>query len=281
MTAFAANSVLCRMALTESEGVIPIDAASFSTIRLLSGAVCLLLVATLRQKFSAALAGYWRPSKPNWVAVSALCAYMLCFSFAYQSLSAGTGALLLFGFVQLTMITTAIYRGERLPALAWFGLIIAGSGLVYLVSPGIEAPDPIYSGLMAIAGLAWGIYSLLGIRGHDPTSATANNFLYATPIAVLVSAIDFNSLNLTWQGCLLAVASGALASGMGYAIWYGVLQHIKTTTAAAMQLSVPAIATFGGVIFLAEPLNLRIVLATLLTIGGIALFLSRPLRSAA
>ena len=267
MVAFAANSVLCRMAL----GAGLIDAASFSSIRLLSGTLCLLLIVFFRL-------ARWRPAKPNWIAVVALCAYMLCFSFAYRSLSAGTGALLLFGCVQLTMIGTAIFRGERLPALGWFGLAIAIGGLVYLLLPGVEAPDPRYSALMAIAGVAWGVYSLLGAQGTDPTSATANNFLYATPIALVVSVVDLSNFYLTWQGAWLAIGSGAIASGMGYAIWYAVLTRIQTTTAAILQLSVPALATLGGVLLLAEPLTLRILFATALTIGGIALFLRQPRR---
>ena len=267
MVAFAANSVLCRMAL----GAGLIDAASFSSIRLLSGTLCLLLIVFFRP-------ARWRPAKPNWIAVVALCAYILCFSFAYRSLSAGTGALLLFGCVQLTMIGTAIFRGERLPALGWFGLAIAIGGLVYLLLPGVEAPDPRYSALMAIAGVAWGVYSLLGAQGTDPTSATANNFLYATPIALVVSVVDLSNFYLTWQGAWLAMGSGAIASGMGYAIWYAVLTRIQTTTAAILQLSVPALATLGGVLLLAEPLTSRMLLATALTIGGIALFLRQPRR---
>jgi drug/metabolite transporter (DMT)-like permease len=264
MIAFAANSILCRMAIETNL----IDAVSFTTIRLLSGTFALLLILALREK-------RWRPSKPTWQPVLALLAYMVCFSFAYRSLSAGTGALLLFGFVQLMMIGTAIYQGERLTMRAWLGLTLAGGGIVYLVLPGVEAPDPIYSALMAIAGLAWGAYSLLGLRGEDPTSATANNFLYATPIAVLISVFDSASLHLTWRGMMLGIASGAIASGMGYAIWYSALKNIKPTTAAITQLSVPVLATLGGVMLLAEPLTLRILIAAVLTIGGIGLFLRR------
>lgn len=268
MVAFAANSVLCRMALDADL----IDPASFTSIRLISGSICLLIIVSTRTT-------HWRPSKPNWVPVLALCTYMVCFSFAYRSLSTGTGALLLFGFVQFTMIGTAIYKGERLSTLAWLGLCIAGSGIVYLVLPGVEAPEPKYAALMATAGLAWGVYSLLGVHGNDPTSATANNFLYATPIVIAVSLIDLSSLQFTWHGGLLGIASGAIASGIGYVIWYAALRHIKVTTAAIMQLSVPALATLGGVVVLAEPLTLRIVFATMLVVGGIAVFLKRPQRT--
>ena len=268
MIAFAANSVLCRVSL----GTDLIDAASFTTVRLLSGAVCLLLIVSIQEK-------NWRPTRPDWPSVLALYVYMICFSYAYRSLSTGTGALLLFGFVQLTMIGTAIYRGERLKTLGWTGLLIATGGLIYLVLPGVEAPDPKYAALMAIAGLAWGAYSLLGIRGDAPTSSTANNFLYATPLAVLFSILDSNNLHITWQGGLLGIASGAIASGLGYAIWYTALKYIRATTAAIVQLSVPALATLGGVILLGEFLTLRIVFATMLTVGGIAIFLTRPTSS--
>lgn len=265
MLAFAANSVLCRLAL----GSNLIDAASFTTIRLVSGTLCLLAIVMRRNP-------QWRPQSPKWTPVLALYAYMACFSFAYQGLSAGTGALLLFGCVQLTMISTAIYKGERFSARAWIGLLLAFGGLVYLVLPGVEAPDPAYSLLMAIAGIAWGLYSLSGIQGSDPTSATANNFLYAMPLAIMVSLLVSHSLSTTWQGVVLATASGAIASGVGYAIWYRVLTQIRASSAAIVQLSVPALATIGGVVLLAEPVGLRLVLATALTIGGIGLFLTRP-----
>lgn len=265
MIAFAANSVLCRLAL--GSGLI--DAASFTTIRLFAGTLCLLAIVVLRNR-------QWRPQPPKWIPILALYAYMACFSFAYQGLSAGTGALILFGCVQFTMIGSAIFKGERLPRRAWAGLMLALGGLVYLVLPGIEAPHPAYSLLMAIAGIAWGMYSLSGIQGSDPTSATATNFLYALPIGVGVSLLVSDSLSITWPGVALALASGALASGVGYAIWYQVLTQIKASNAAIVQLCVPALATIGGVILLAEPASLRLVLATGLTIGGIGLFLTRP-----
>lgn len=264
MLAFAANSVLCRMSL--GSGLI--DAASFTSIRLVSGSLCLLLIVLLREPS-------WRPGRPQATPVLALLTYMICFSFAYQSLSTGTGALLLFGCVQLTMIGTAIYRGEHLSLRGWSGLALASGGLVYLLLPGVQAPALGYSLLMAIAGLAWGIYSLWGAQGSDPTQSTAKNFVYATPLALLASLVSLEQVSLSTEGVLLAVASGAIASGIGYAIWYTVLKDIQAASAAIVQLSVPALATMGGVILLSEPLGLRIVLATLLTIGGIALFLTR------
>jgi len=268
MIAFAANSILCRLAL----GSDLIDAASFTTVRLVSGSLCLLAIVLVRNP-------HWRPQPPKWSPVLTLFGYMACFSFAYQGLSAGIGALLLFGCVQLTMVSAAVYKGERLPARAWIGLLLALGGLVYLVLPGLEAPDPISSVLMAIAGIAWGLYSLNGIQGGDPTSATANNFLYAMPIAIGISLLASHNLSISWRGFYLAVASGALASGVGYALWYRVLTHIKASSAAIVQLSVPALATMGGIALLAEPASLRLALATTLTIGGIALFLTQTKQS--
>lgn len=264
MVAFAANSILCRMSL----GAGHIDASSFTSIRLLSGTVCLLLIVGWRDR-SIAL------GRPRAAGVAALFIYMIGFSFAYQSLSAGTGALLLFGFVQLTMLGIAAYRGERWPGLAWAGMLMAVCGLVYLLLPGVEAPDPLYSAFMASAGIAWGIYSILGAAGDDPTRSTARNFLYATPLALLVSFFDLHQMVLSWEGVVLAIASGAIASGIGYAIWYTALEYIRASSAAIIQLSVPALATLGGVLLLAEPLNMRIVLATALIISGIALALTR------
>ncbi|MFT4712971.1 MAG: drug/metabolite transporter (DMT)-like permease [Candidatus Azotimanducaceae bacterium] len=265
MIAFAANSVLCRMSL----GANLIDAASFSSIRLISGTAGLLFIIVVRDR---AL----KLTQPRPPTILALAIYMVCFSFAYHSLSAGSGALLLFGFVQLTMLGTAIYRGERLSPFGWTGLAIAFSGLVYLMLPGVEAPSPIYSVFMAVAGLAWGIYSILGADGSDATTSTATNFLYATPLALLVSVVQIDVMIITWQGVLLSIASGAITSGVGYAIWYTALKHIKAISAAIIQLSVPALATFGGVLFLAEALTFRIILATVLTIGGISLVLTIP-----
>jgi len=264
MIAFAANSVLCRMSL----GAGHIDASSFTSIRLFSGTVCLLLIVLVRDR-SMAL------GSPRVAGVAALFIYMVGFSFAYRSLSAGTGALLLFGFVQLTMLGIAVYRGERWSGLAWTGMGMAVCGLVYLVLPGVEAPDPLYSVFMATAGIAWGIYSILGAGGDDPTRSTARNFLYATPLALLVSFFDLDQMVISLEGAVLGIASGAIASGIGYAIWYTALNYIRASSAAIIQLSVPALATMGGVVLLAEPLNVRIVLATSLIIGGIALVLTR------
>lgn len=260
MFAFAANSLLCRMAL--GEGLI--DAASFTTVRVLSGAITLALILLPR----------WRAhgrDRADWRTVTTLFTYMALFSFAYLSLSAGTGALLLFGAVQLTMFVFALHNGERFPLLSWAGLALAVSGLVYLVSPGVTSPDPLGAALMAIAGIAWGVYSLLGKNVADPLESTANNFIYSAPLVVLVSLVLLDDFHITLKGLVLAVSSGAAASGLGYVIWYAALKGLTATRAATVQLSVPVIAAIGGVILLSEQVTPRLVLASLATLGGIAL----------
>ena len=267
MLAFAANSVLCRYAL----GSNLMDAASFSALRLITGAIFLLSLVYFKDSA-------FKLAKPRTVPVLALLAYMLGFSFAYNQLSAATGALLLFGFVQITMLAFALRGGER-PALAGIaGYAVAVSGLLYLVAPGLESPPLSYAGLMAIAGVAWGIYSILGAGGRDPTQATAQNFFYASLIAIFVSFSQIQNLSITWQGALAAAVSGAVTSGLGYSIWYYLVGSIRAVTAALAQLSVPAIATVGGALLLLEPLNQRIVLSTLLTLGGTAFVLVVPER---
>ncbi len=268
MTAFAANSLLCRMAL--GEGLI--DAASFSSIRAVSGAV-LLLVMVLPA---------WRKEgrpKADPLAVLTLFSYLVLFAFAYLTLSAGTGALLLFGAVQLTMFAVALHSGERFTAAAWFGLALAVGGLVYLVAPGVTAPDPLGAVLMGGAGVSWGIYSLRGRGAGNPLGSTANNFLLSIPLCLVVSLLAFGEWRLTASGAVLAIASGAIASGIGYVIWYAALTGLSATSAATVQLSVPVIASLGGVVLLAEPLTLQLVLSSLAVLGGIALVLMRRQRA--
>lgn len=269
MVAFAANSVLCRLAL----GAGLIDAASFATIRTVSGAVILGVILALR-------AGKVR-AKPNWRSVVALYLYMVFFSFAYLSLSAGTGALVLFGAVQLTMFIVALRSGEHFSPVSWVGLSLAIAGLVYLVSPGVTAPDPLGAGLMAVAGIAWGIYSLVGRSAGDPTEATAHNFIFSVPLVVVTSLIFLGDFRVSLAGAAYAIASGAIASGIGYVIWYAALRGLSATSAATVQLSVPVIAAIGGVMLLSEDVTLRLVLASLATLGGVALVLAqrrRPLK---
>ena len=258
MIAFAGNSLLCRAALKHTS----IDAANFTTIRLVAGAVLLYLFARMRSK---------QPGRGNWLSAFALFAYAAGFSYAYVSLPAATGALLLFGAVQATMIGHGLWIGERLLRIQLVGLALAIGGLIGLFMPGLSAPPLYGSVLMLGAGIAWGIYSLRGKGAGDPTRVTAGNFIRAVPITVMLSLIMLKSNSLDYVGVWYAVASGALASGMGYAIWYTALPALKATKAATVQLSVPVIAALGGITFLSEPITLRIVLASVAILGGIAL----------
>jgi drug/metabolite transporter (DMT)-like permease len=263
MVAFAANSLLCRLALGDQQ----IDAASFTTVRVVSGAITLSLFMLPHWRRGARRVGF------DWGASLMLFAYMIFFSFAYLSLSAGTGALLLFGSVQLTMILAALRAGEQFTLWSWAGLLLAVAGLVYLVSPGITAPDPLGAVFMVVAGLAWGLYSLVGRRAGNPLESTANNFILAAPMGIAVSLLFIGDLQLSNRGLLLAIASGSIASGIGYVTWYAALKGLTSASAATVQLSVPVIAAVGGVLMLAEPVTLRLVLASAATLGGIALVL--------
>jgi drug/metabolite transporter (DMT)-like permease len=261
MIAFAGNSLLCRAALRDTG----IDAASFTTLRLLSGVAMLwLLVGMQRPRAGSGGSG-------SWLSASALFAYAAGFSFAYRHLSAATGALLLFGAVQVTMISHGIRAGERPGWLQVAGIVLAGSGVVGLLLPGLSAPPLTGSILMLGAGIAWGIYSLRGRGVVDPVRETAGNFLRAVPFAVMLNAGMLHHTRLDPDGVWYAVLSGALASGAGYAIWYRALPALKATNAAIVQLGVPVIAAAGGIAFLGEPLTLRLVLASLAVLGGIAL----------
>ncbi len=263
LTAFAANSILCRLALEEPA----IDAASFTTVRLLSGALTLLVFSSLASRSTTSV----RPG--NWGAASLLFLYAIAFSFAYLSLSAGTGALILFGAVQLTMILAALLAGERPAQLEWLGLVAALVGLIYLVSPGLSAPSAAGSLLMGLAGISWGLYSLLGRGVQDPVGVTTGNFVRSVPFTLLVSAVAFRSLELSGSGVLLAMASGALTSGLGYVIWYAALPGLSATRAATVQLSVPVLAAVGGVLFLFETVTVRLLFSAVLILGGIGLSL--------
>jgi drug/metabolite transporter (DMT)-like permease len=263
MTAFAANSLLCRMAL----GQDLIDAATFTTVRIIAGAATLGTIISIR--------GHRSKIVPNWSGVAALFCYMVFFSFAYLTLTAGTGALLLFGAVQLTMFATAIRSGERFSVLSWTGVFVASAGLVYLVAPGVTAPDPFGATLMATAGVAWGAYSLIGRSSERPLLATAGNFLYCVPLTLGLSVFFVANAGASVLGVLLAITSGALASGLGYAVWYAALPGLTTDRAATVQLSVPVIAAIGGVLLLSEQITVRLVVASSLTISGIWLVLAQ------
>lgn len=261
MVAFAGNSLLCRAALKQTQ----IDAATFTLIRIVSGALCLRIIVQIRE-------GTLRHAG-SWLSALALFGYAALFSFAYLRLTAGTGALLLFGAVQATMIFWALRKGERLDAKQLTGLLLALAGLGALVFPGLSAPPLGAALLMLGAGIAWGVYSLRGKGGGDPLRATAGNFLRAVPLAVLLSLVALRSWNFDRAGIGYAVASGALASGIGYAIWYTALPALKASGAATVQLSVPVLAAAGGIALLGEPITLRFVIASLAVLGGIALVL--------
>ncbi|MDM0019221.1 DMT family transporter [Variovorax saccharolyticus] len=269
MLAFAANSLLCRLALQHGS----IDPASFSSIRLVSGALMLAVIVRLRS-------GPAPSAAADWLAAAMLFAYVAFFSFAYLSLSAGSGALILFGAVQLTMFSAGLRAGERFGPMAWTGFVLAVAGLFYLVSPGIAAPPPLGAGLMAIAGIAWGVYSLRGRGVADPLAATASNFARAAPVALLLSLLFASRMHADAHGAALAIASGAITSGIGYVIWYAALPGLSAMRAATVQLSVPPIAAFGGALLLSEAISLRLALASGAILGGIALVLIGKARKA-
>ena len=260
MVAFAANSVLCRLALAHGS----IDPASFILVRIASGAAMLWLILSLSGN-SGDVQGSWRGAL-------ALFGYAAAFSFAYVALSAGTGALLLFGAVQATMVTMGLLRGDRLGGLQWLGFILALAGLAALVAPGVAAPPFVSACLMLAAGMAWGFYSLLGRGAKDPMNATGGNFLRALPMAVILSAAAaMFGAHLTLPGFAYAVLSGAVASGLGYTIWYAALPGLSPAQGASVQLSVPAITALGGALFLNEAISLRLAVSSLAILGGIAL----------
>jgi drug/metabolite transporter (DMT)-like permease len=266
LVAFAGNSLLCRLALKADS----IDAASFTSVRLASGALVLALLVAWRGRAQAGVDLPWAAG--DWTSGLALFVYAAGFSFAYVSLSAATGALLLFGVVQTAMIGWGLWRGERLRPLQWAGLLAASAGLVWLLLPGLATPSLGAGLLMGSAGIAWAVYTLRGrTAGGDPTAVTAGNFLRATPLALGVSLLMAAQARWDAQGLLLAVASGALASGAGYAIWYTALRGLTATRAAILQLSVPALATAGGVLLLGEPLTPHLLGASLAVLGGVLL----------
>ncbi|PWC79357.1 hypothetical protein TSH64_08805 [Azospirillum sp. TSH64] len=266
MLAFAANSILCRLALTQTA----IDPAGFTLVRIASGAASLWLIARAT--------GHAKAGAGSWGGAAALLAYAAAFSFAYLTMTAGTGALLLFGAVQATMILAGLYRGERLVPLQWGGLALALGGLALLLAPGLSAPDPLGALLMLAAGAAWGIYSLLGRASRDPIATTAGNFLRAAPMAAVLAlaaalAGPLSGGGLRWDqgGLVYAVLSGALASGVGYSIWYAALPALTAARAASVQLSVPVITALVAVLALGERITPVLALSSVAVLGGIAL----------
>ncbi len=261
LVCFALNSILCRLALKTDE----IDAPAFTAIRIVSGAVTLFVIFSFFGKKDVP------KGQGNWLSAFFLFAYAICFSFAYLGLTAGTGALVLFGAVQLTMIIFALVKGERPRIFEWLGLILAFGGLVYLVLPGLESPPVLSAVLMISAGIAWGFYTLRGRESANPLADTAGNFLRALPFAALLVLPFLTQIRLSPKGILFAVLSGAIASGIGYSVWYAALRFHTATRAAVLQLTVPAIAALGGVLFLAEAVSMRLLLASGLILGGIGL----------
>ena len=264
LAAFAANSLLARAALTATS----IDPVSFTAIRIVSGALMLWLIVRTRPGLA--------EGRGSWGSALALFGYAIAFSIAYLSLTAATGALLLFGAVQVTMVAWSLLTGNRLTLRQWAGFALALVGLVWLLLPGLAAPPPVPAALMITAGVAWGIYTLRAKGAGDPTRVTASNFLLASVPALLLAVVFTARATVDLPGLLLAVASGSLASGLGYAVWYAALKHIQTSTAAVTQLSVPVITAIAGVGLLAEPVSLRLVLAGAAVLAGIALVLLKP-----
>jgi drug/metabolite transporter (DMT)-like permease len=261
MLAFAANSLLCRFALQQDR----IDPASFGAVRLAAGALALACVMRAGRQGQGA-GGDWRSA-------ALLFAYVALFSFAYVSLAAGTGALILFGAVQLTMLGVGLLRGERFAPAGWCGLALAAGGLAVLLLPGAAAPSLGGAVLMAGAGIAWGGYSLRGRGVRDPLAATAAAFLRAAPIGILLALAFASRAHADARGIGLAIASGALTSGLGYVAWYAALRRLTALRAAVVQLSVPLIAAVGGALLLGEALTVRLGVAALAILGGIGLVL--------
>ncbi|MEL6609730.1 MAG: DMT family transporter [Pseudomonadota bacterium] len=262
LLAFASNSILNRLALLDGTT----GPAAFAALRLAAGAAMLCALVALRNRAVPRFA-------PNWWGIGSLTLYMLGFSFAYVTLPAGLGALILFGGVQMTMFAGAVLAGEGIPARRWVGSAVAFAGLVYLLWPaGVGAPPVIGSTLMAAAALGWGIYSLVGRGATDPLAETASNFLWATPFGVLAFVVVQDAMTL--QGALLALLAGAVTSGLGYALWYHVLPALGATRGAIAQLTVPLIAMAGGMLFLSEPLTLRFAIASVVVLGGVLIGLA-------
>lgn len=261
MVAFAFNSLLARAAL----GPELIDPASYTTVRLLAGAIVLFALVTIRPGKPET------PSSGSWQSALWLFVYAVLLSFAYITLETGVGALILFAAVQGTMIGWGIYSGERPSLLAWIGNVAALAGFIYLVLPGtLNAPDPFGAVLMFFSGVAWGIYSLRGRGAGDPLGTTATNFIYSVPMTLVLSVIFFTQFDVTNNGIILAAISGGITSGMGYALWYTALKGLTATKAAIIQLTAPVIAAIAGVILLSEAVTSQLVVGSILIVGGVA-----------
>ena len=258
MIAFAANSILCRLALIHSAN----SPVSFTIIRLFSGAVALFFFFLKNIKYFK-----FNLNFKTYLAPIMLSTYAFFFSLAYEQLTAGTGALILFSCVQITMMLVAFLRGQKMSGQEKIGVLLALSGFLYLVMPGVSRPPVSAATMMAIAGISWGTYSLIGQKEENPVFATAKNFLFTLPLLILPCILL--PFTLSREGFFLAIISGAITSGLGYVLWYFVLKEIKTNSASLIQLSVPALAALGGILFLDEAIKLRLIIASILIFGGI------------
>ena len=269
LIAFAANSVFARKALGEGR----IDPASFTIVRLISGAAILWVILKLLASREKNYPATHRNSRGNWKSAAMLFAYAATFSFAYVSLKTGTGALILFGAVQITMILVALISGGKLHVSEWIGLFLAFFGFIVLVSPGLTSPSLSGLLLMTIAGISWGLYTLQGQGIENPLEATALNFSRSLVFVVMLALFAFKDAQISGYGILLAVLSGTLSSGVGYSIWYVAVRSLTATQAAVVQLIVPVLAAFGGVVFVSEKISLRLTASAIMILGGVALVL--------
>lgn len=263
LIAFAANSVLCRLAL----GNEAIDASSFTGIRLLSGAITLFVILNIKECMKGSNKG--ASSKGSWSASFTLFLYAITFSYAYLSVDTGTGALILFGSVQITMIMLSLISGTRLHLIEWSGVIIAFTGFIYLILPNITTPSINGFILMTVSGISWGIYTLKGRSSKNPLMDTTYNFLRTIPFVALLAVFTMENMSYSSEGIILALISGALTSGVGYTIWYIALGGLSSTQAAVIQLSVPVIAAIGGVIFVSETITIRLIISATIVLSGI------------
>ncbi|WP_196258758.1 DMT family transporter [Pelagibacterium limicola] len=264
MLAFAANSVLARLALAGSA----IDAASYTGIRLIAGAALLYPLLTWGPG-----TGRSRKMGGSWPGAAALFGYAIFFSIAYLMLGAGLGALILFTSVQMSMLGWAVFKGDRPGLIEWVGIGVALASLTYLVSPGLTAPHPFGAVLMALAGASWAVYSVIGRGSKSPLADTTGNFARCVPIAIALTGFGLLTTSVAWEGVAYAVASGAIASGLGYAVWYLALPSLSRVNASTVQLTVPAIAAAGGVLFIGEAITLRLAIASIGILGGVAIAL--------
>ncbi len=267
LLAFAGNSVLCRVAL----GGSLIDASGFTALRLLAGALTLLLLCWVSQKQGPALRDLFKPGIRHTQGAVLLFVYALSFSFAYMILDTGPGALILFGAVQLTLLAVSLFAGKRLIILEWLGVLLSFLGLIYLLLPTWGTPSFLGFILMALSGLAWGLYTVAGQGSKNALLETTKNFIWSVPLLVVLSLFSFQPNLWTTVGVFLAILSGALTSGIGYAIWYSVLPQLSTSQAGVLQLLVPILAAIGGVVFASEDLTLRLIVASFLVLSGIYL----------